>query len=50
MIFRIPPALGRIGFLHPPNPSVLLVLVLGGLSYAPIGRDVRELLVTIIGT
>jgi hypothetical protein len=29
VIFHVPPALGTLGVLSPPDPSVLLILVLG---------------------
>jgi hypothetical protein len=44
------PALGVLGILHLHDPSVLLVLVLGGISCGLIRRDVRELLVVVLGT
>jgi hypothetical protein len=49
-IFHVPLALGALGVLHPPDPSVLLVLVLRGISCGLVGRDVRELLVIVLRT
>jgi hypothetical protein len=49
-IFRVPPALGALGIFHPPDPSVLLVLVLGGVCHGLIGRHVRELFVIVLET
>jgi hypothetical protein len=49
-IFHVPPALGALGVLHPSDPSVLLVLVLQGVNCGLVGRDVRELLVVVLGT
>jgi hypothetical protein len=34
--------LGALGVLQPPNPSVLLVLILGGVRRTLVGRHVRE--------
>jgi hypothetical protein len=50
VIFYIPPTLGTLSILHPLDPSVLLVLILGGVSCGLIGRDVCKLLVVILGT
>jgi hypothetical protein len=47
-IFHVPPALGTLGILHPPDPSVLLVLVLGGICRGLIGRDIRELFIIVL--
>jgi hypothetical protein len=30
VILRVPPVLGALGILHSPDPSVLLILILGG--------------------
>jgi hypothetical protein len=49
VIFRVPPALGALGVLHPPDPSVLLVVILGGVRYGLVSQDVHELLVAVLG-
>jgi hypothetical protein len=48
VIFLVPPALGALVILHPPNPSVLLVLVLVGICYRLVSRDVCELFIVVI--
>jgi hypothetical protein len=49
MIFHVSPALGALGVLHPPDPSVLLVLILGAVVYGLVGGVVRELFVAYSG-
>jgi hypothetical protein len=49
-IFQVPPALGALGVLQPPDPLVVLVLILGGISCGLICRDIRELLIVVFGT
>jgi hypothetical protein len=36
-VFLIPLALGTLGVLHPPDPSVLLEFIQGSVSYRLIG-------------
>jgi hypothetical protein len=47
-ILRIAMALGALGVVRPPDPSVLLVFVLGSISCGLNGRDIRELLVVVL--
>jgi hypothetical protein len=42
--------LGALGVLQPPNPSVLLVLILGGVRRRLVGRHVREWFVVVLVT
>jgi hypothetical protein len=50
VIFRVPPALGALGILQPSDPSVLLVLNLGGVCHGLVSRHVRELFVVVLET
>jgi hypothetical protein len=42
-------ALSALGILDLPDPSVLLVFILGSISCEFIGSDVRELLIVVLG-
>jgi hypothetical protein len=49
-IFRVPPAQGTLSVLQLPDPSVLLVLILGGIRRRLIGRHVHEYFIIVLGT